>query len=55
MLADNSKCVLGKDTIYSGAQSWCWVLDFNNPALSGSAAAVQAVQDNGSVAQEEAV
>lgn len=55
LLADNSKCVLGKDTVYSGAQSWCWVLDFNNPALSGSAAAVQAVQDNGSVEQEEAV
>lgn len=55
LLADNSKCVLGKDTVFSGAQSWCWVLDFNNPALSGTAAAVQAVQDNGAGAQEEAV
>lgn len=53
LLADSTKCVLGKDTNFSGAQSWCWVLDFNNPALSGSAAVVQTVQESSQ--QEEAV
>jgi hypothetical protein len=53
LVADGTRMVLGKGTRYSGAQSYCWLLDFNNPALSGVAGVVQVVEDSGQ--QEEAV
>jgi len=37
------KQTLGKGTQFSGAQTWCWLIDFNNPALSGSASIVGSV------------
>lgn len=40
--ATNTKVVLGKGTEYSTAQTWCWLLDMGNPALSGT---VQVVPD----------
>lgn len=42
LLADNTKCVLGKGTVYSGGQTICWVIDFASPALSGTVASVDA-------------
>ena len=53
LLAEGTRMVLGKNTIYSGAQSYCWLLDFNSPALSGVAGVVQVVECSGQ--QEEAV
>lgn len=40
LLSNNRRMVLGKGTIYSTTQTHCWMLDFNNPALSGSVQAV---------------
>ena len=37
LVADATKVVLGKGTIYSTTQTWCWLLNFNHPALSGTA------------------
>lgn len=42
LIADNTKCVLGKGTVYSGGQTICWVIDFAAPALSGTVASVDA-------------
>jgi energy-coupling factor transporter ATP-binding protein EcfA2 len=42
--ADATKYVLGKGTVFSGAQTMCWVLDFNSPVLSGAARAVDAAE-----------
>ena len=53
LLADATKIVLGKGTQFSTAQSWCWLLDFNHPALSGVAGVVQKVEVDG--IHEEAV
>lgn len=49
LIADNTKCVLGKGTVYSGGQTICWVIDFAAPALSGTVASVDASE------QQEAV
>ncbi|MNQ57903.1 hypothetical protein D3C85_720740 [compost metagenome] len=45
--ADSVKYVLGKGTVFSGAQTLCWVLDFDNPALSGAVRAVDAAIEHG--------
>lgn len=34
--ATDTRVVLGKGTEFSTTQSWCWLLDMANPALSGS-------------------
>lgn len=47
--AMDTKIVLGKGTQFSTAQSWCWLLDFNHPALSG----VAGIIDNGAAVQGE--
>lgn len=51
LMADATKMVLGKGTKYSGVQTHCWVLDFNNPTLSGVVEAVQLAAE--SPAQEQ--
>lgn len=44
LLAEGSKIVLGKGTVYSAAQTHCWLLDFNHPALSGVVGVVEQVE-----------
>ena len=53
LLADAVKYVLGKGTVFSGAQTLCWVLDFDSPALSGAVRSVDAAAQQQDV--EEAV
>lgn len=49
--ASDTKIVLGRGTTFSTTQSWCWLLDFNHPSLSGVAGLV----DSAPTAQEQAV
>lgn len=44
LVADNTKYVLGKGTIYSGGQTLCWVLNFDAPALSGVVGSVDTIE-----------
>lgn len=54
LLRTDAKPVLGKGTIYSTTQTWCWLLNFNSPVLAGSALGiVQAAEEN--CVQEQAV
>lgn len=54
LIRTDAKPVLGKGTIYSTTQTWCWLLDFNSPVLSGVAMEiVQAAEEQHP--QEEAV
>lgn len=53
LIRTDAKPVLGKGTIYSTTQTWCWLLDFNNPALAG--VAMEIVQSAEVAPQEEAV
>lgn len=47
LVRTDAKPVLGKGTIYSTTQTWCWLLNFNSPVLAGAALEiVQSAEEN---------
>jgi hypothetical protein len=52
LLRTDAKPVLGKGTIYATTQTWCWLLDFNNAALAGTALEVVSKAEQGETDQE---
>lgn len=51
LLRTDAKPVLGRGTVFATTQTWCWLLNFNHPALAG--AALEVVQKHESVDGEQ--
>ncbi|HEY7823600.1 MAG TPA: DUF927 domain-containing protein, partial [Acidimicrobiia bacterium] len=45
LLSNERRMVLGKGTVYSTAQTYCWLLNFDHPALSGTLQSVDKVSE----------
>jgi len=54
LLDNNRRMVLGKGTVYSTAQTYCWLLNFDHPALSGSLVSVDRVVETYDMNQAKA-
>lgn len=53
VLKEEKRASLGKDTNFGAGQTWCWVLDLNNPAMGGAQA--QASAQNATAIASQAV